>query len=74
MDEILKNITQTKGGYPVKDLRLIKLDNILVGMVQCPVLGKETLREGYVCVQWTTKGKPLRINKGREDLILEGLL
>jgi hypothetical protein len=73
MQDILNTINKTKNGYEVKDLRFLPVDNIIVGLVKCPILGRANLREGFICVQWTTKGKPLRINKGREDLILEEL-
>ena len=70
MKEILEAIKETKTGLEVKDLRWLPVDNIIVGMCKCPIFGKETLREGFVCIQWNKQGKPLRINKGRTELEL----
>lgn len=68
--EYLNTITETATGIPVKSLRWLKVDNIIVGQVKDPVWGKETLHEGYVSGMWTTKGIPTNKIKGREDLKL----
>jgi hypothetical protein len=68
--EYLNTITETATGIPVKNLRWLEIDNIIVGQVKCPVLGKETLHEGYISGQWTRKGIPTNKIKGREDLKL----
>lgn len=70
MTEQLKNITHTQGGYEVKDLKYKPLDNIIVGLVKDPQYGKPELYNGFICVQWTPQGKPLKINKGRTELNL----
>ena len=70
MQEFIKDINQTNGGYPIKDLRWLPLDNIIVGLVKDPLYGKPELREGYVAVQWNRYGKPIKLNKGRNELIL----
>ena len=57
MEEILKNITETMGNYPVKDLRWLPTDNIIVGMVEDPIWGKPTLHEGYVTCKWRSNGR-----------------
>lgn len=69
--EYLNTITQTVTNIPVKDLRWLKVDNIIVGLVKDPVWGKETLRDGYISGQWTRKGVPTNKIRGREDLKLD---
>jgi len=71
IEELLPTITQTVEGYPVKDLRFLPLDNIIVGLVKDPMYGKPELREGYIAVQWNKYGKPIKLNKGRDELILK---
>jgi len=71
MQEFIKDINQTNGGYPIKDLRWLPLDNIIVGLVKDPMYGKPELREGYIAVQWNKYGKPIKLNKGRDELILK---
>ena len=66
----LDKITQTIEGYEVKDLRWLPVDNIIVGLVKCPIWGRPNLYEGFVSVQWTRQGKPIKGAKGRKDLIL----
>lgn len=68
MTEFITNISKTAEGYPVKNLKWNQRDNIIVGMVKCPILGRENLHDGYVCVQWTKFGKPTNKWKGRIDL------
>lgn len=69
--EYLDTITQTATGYPVKNLRWLKVDNIIVGLVKDPVTGKETLHDGFVSGAWTRKGIPTNKIKGRNDLKLQ---
>jgi hypothetical protein len=33
--------------------------------------GKDTIRDGFVCVQWSKYGKPIKLNKGRVELIIQ---
>ena len=68
INELLKTVNQTVGGYPVKDLRFLPLDNIIVGLVLDPVYGKPTLRDGFIAVQWDKRGRPIKLNKGRSEL------
>lgn len=70
MTEFIENIKETVEGYPVKDLRWLPLDNIIVGLVKDPLYGKPTLRDGFVSAQWNKFGKPIKQNKGREELKL----
>ena len=65
------NITQTTNGYQIKSLKWNPVDNIIVGMVKCPLIGRINLHEGYVCCQWKRNGKPTNNFKGREDLTLQ---
>jgi len=67
----LKQITQTVEGYPVKDLRWLPLDNIIVGLVKCPYMGKPTLNEGYVSGMWKRNGSPTNKIKGFDHLYLD---
>jgi len=62
-------VTHTIEGYLVKDLRFKPVDNIIVGLCKDPIHPID-LHNGFVAMQWTRQGKPLRINKGRTDLIL----
>jgi hypothetical protein len=67
----LKQITQTVEGHPVKDLRWLPLDNIIVGLVKCPYMGKPTLNEGYVSGMWKRNGSPTNKIKGFDHLYLD---
>lgn len=69
--EYLKTITKTISGLEVKNLRWLKVDNIIVGQVKDPVWGKETLHGGFISAQWTRRGIPTNKIKGREDLKLD---
>lgn len=70
--ENLDKITQTKGGYPIKDLRYKKMDNLIVGLVQDPICGNPNLRDGYVTCVWRRNGKvEPRYGKGRDDLEID---
>lgn len=70
MEDKLKPITVTTEGYPIKNLRFLKLDNIIVGHVKCPLFGKPDLHDGYISCIWNTHGFPLKVNKGRNELRL----
>lgn len=70
MEEIVKTITQTVEGYPIKNIKWNERDNLIVGQVKCPIIGNPKLHDGYVTVQWNKRGKPINFNKGREDFIL----
>lgn len=63
-------ITSTEAGYPIKDLKWNQRDNIFVGLVKDPLYGRPDLYDGFVSVQWNKQGKPLKVNKGRKELIL----
>ena len=67
----LKQITQTVEGHPVRDLRWLPLDNIIVGLVKCPYMGKPTLNEGYVSGMWKRNGSPTNKIKGFDHLYLD---
>jgi len=69
--EQLKAITETLGGYEVKDVRYKKLDNILVALVKHPIFGKPQLHDGFICVQFNMKGYPINKYKGDQDLQLK---
>ena len=69
--EDLNKITHTEENYPVKDLRWLPKDNIIVGLVQDPFRGKPTHNEGYVSCAWRKNGFATNKMKGREDLKLK---
>ena len=68
--EILNTITQTVEGYPVKNIKFNQLDNIIVGQVLCPIIGKPNLHEGYITLTWRRNGLCIK-EKNRPDLKLE---
>lgn len=70
MQDKLKIITVTTGNFEVKDLKYNQRDNIIVGLVKDTEYGNPLLRDGWICVQWTRQGKPLKLNKGRIELNL----
>lgn len=69
MQDIIKTITQTIEGYPVKNLKFNQLDNIIVGQVLCPVIGRDNLHDGYVTLTWRKNGTCIK-EKNRPDLKL----
>lgn len=54
---ILQQITETNEGYTVKELRYNQRDNLIVGRVKCPILGRPTLHDGFVTCCWSINGK-----------------
>ena len=69
--EYLDTITETAAGHPVKNLRWLAVDNIIVGLVQDPITGRPNFRDGYVSGQWKRNGSPTNTIKGRDELKLE---
>lgn len=63
--EYLNTITQTATGLPVKNLRWLSIDNIITGLVECPMLNKT------ISGQWRRNGTPTNTIKGRAELKLE---
>jgi hypothetical protein len=66
----LDKIIETVNGYPVKDLRWLPTDNIIVGLVKCPIWGRESLHNGYVSCKWRKNGVCVK-DKNRMDLNLK---
>ncbi len=66
----LNNITETVDGYPVKDLRWLPVDNIIVGLVKCPIWGNDKLHDGFVSCKWRKNGACVK-DKDRKDLKLK---
>jgi hypothetical protein len=54
--EHLKTITQTAEGYEVKDLVWKPTDNIIRGLVKCPVTGRDNFNNGFVVATWRKNG------------------
>lgn len=74
LNEKLKKIKTTKGGYLVKNLANNTNPSntyIIVGLVKDDLFGNENFRDGYVSAQWNLKGYPIKANKGREDMKLD---
>lgn len=69
--EILDKITETVEGYSVKNLSYKKNDRIITGQVKDPVNLFPHLHDGYVSVVYNVNGYPIKINKGRKDLIIK---
>ena len=68
--EELNKITETVEGYEVKNLRFLKVDNIITGLVKDPLFGRPNLHGGFVSGQWHTTGIPTNSIKGRKELKL----
>ena len=43
------------------------MDNVIVGLVKCPIWGKDTLHNGFVSCKWRKNGSNLK-DKNRTDL------
>ena len=69
MQEVLNKITHTIEGYEVKNLTWKPIDNIIVGLVRCPIWGNENLHDGFVSCKWNKKGFNLK-DSYRKDLNL----
>ena len=69
--EELTKITTTIEGYPVKNLTWRPLDNIITGLVQCPVLGNPNIHEGFISGMWRKNGTPTNRIKGMIELTLK---
>ena len=69
MEEIVKTITQTVEGYPIKNIKWNERDNLIVGQVKCPIIGNPKLHDGYVTLTWRKNGTCIR-EKNRPDLKL----
>jgi hypothetical protein len=69
MEEILKNITETINGSPVKDLRFLSLDNVIVGLVKDEYWNSK-IHNGYYSGKWTSKGRYIK-EKNRPELNLK---
>jgi hypothetical protein len=63
--EQLALITETVEGHKVKSLRWLPTDNIITGLVECPMLEK------VVSGMWRKSGVPTNRIKGRKEFILK---
>jgi hypothetical protein len=70
VEEKIKTITHTVGGYEVKDLKYKKVDRIITGRVKDPSNLFPHLYEGFVSIVYNLNGYPQRDNKGRKDMII----
>lgn len=70
MEERLKSITETVYGYKVKNLRWLPMDNIIVGLVKCPLIGNPKLHDGYISNKWRANGTNIK-ERFRNDLNLK---
>ncbi len=65
------NITHTVNNYPVKNLIWRPTENIFIGQVKCPIIGRAELHDGYISATWRRNGSYIDKGKGkREDLRL----
>ena len=71
MNEIIKNITETIEGSPVKNLVWKPIDNIIVGQVFAPDLALTKAHGGYISGAWRISGLPTNSIKGRKNLSLK---
>jgi hypothetical protein len=71
IEEKIKTITHTIGGYEVKDLKYKKADRVITGRVKDPSNLFPHLYEGFVSCVWNSAGFPQRDNKGRKDMKIE---
>lgn len=69
----LEAITQTTEGYEVKELVWKPTDNIIRGLVKCPVTGREKFNNGFVVATWRKNGSltPRYGGASRTDLYLK---
>ena len=68
MEERLAETTQTIEGYEVKNLKYNMRDDIIIGQVKDPIVGRPELHDGFVTVQWRRNGTATNKWKGRDDL------
>jgi len=71
IEEKLKKITHTIGGYEVKNLSYKKVDRIITGQVKDPSNLFPDLYDGFVSIVYNLNGYPQRMNKGRNDMRIE---
>lgn len=64
-------ITHTLDGFDVKGLRWNLTDNVITGLVRCPILGKPHINDGFIGCAWRRNGKTTNKHKGRNDLDLK---
>ena len=69
--EQLNIIIETVEGYPVKNLKWLPTDNIITGLVKCPVLGNPNIHEGFISGMWRKSGLPTNRIKGMKELTLK---
>lgn len=69
--EQLNIIIETIEGYPVKNLTWRPTDNIITGLVRCPVFGNPNVHEGFVSGMWRKNGTPTNRIKGMIELTLK---
>lgn len=62
--EYLDTINETATGQKVKNLRWLRVDNIITGLVECPYSNK------FISGQWRRSGIPTNTIKGREEFKL----
>ena len=74
MEEIIKGITETIEGAPVKNLVWKPIDNIIVGQVFAPELAVTKAHEGFISGAWRSNGSPTNSIKGYKNLTLKLLV
>lgn len=68
--EVLSKITHTVGKFEVKNLKWLKTDNIITGLVKDPLAPNPKLNDGFVGAAWRLNGTPTNMIRGRSELKL----
>lgn len=73
MTELLSKVTHTVEGYEVKELKWNERDNIIIGRVKDPIVGRPEFHDGFVVCTWRKNGSLNQRYGGqqRQDLYLK---
>ena len=69
--DVLYKIQLTVNGHEVKNLKWLKTDNIITGLVKDPLAPNPKLHEGFCSGQWKSNGTPTNTIRGRNELKLD---
>ena len=69
---VLENITHTIKGYEVKELVWLERDSVIRGRVKDPIMGRESLHNGFIVVTWRKNGTLVpKWGTNRDDLTIK---
>jgi len=57
IEDVIKDITETQGGFAVKSLSYKKQTNTVTGLVQSPI-DRDNIRNGFHGIMWDSYGRP----------------